>query len=143
MQVDAKQFHQDFLDYLYQYDWPGNVRELVNTLDQVISKALHEPALHRKHLPVNIRVALLEKNLKQADGDRELLSQAASPLRFQPLPDWKTFKQFIHQEAEELYFRELHVHFQGDVSALSEWSGLTRSRIYSILSKYNISKCES
>jgi two-component system NtrC family response regulator len=143
MQVDAKQFHQDFLDYLYQYDWPGNVRELVNTLDQVISRALHEPALHRKHLPVNIRVALLEKNLKQADGDRDLLSQAASPLRFQPLPDWKTFKQFIHQEAEELYFRELHAHFQGDVSALSEWSGLTKSRIYSILSKYNISKCES
>ena len=142
MQVQVKQFHQDFLDHLCQYDWPGNVRELVNTLDQVISRAMHEPALHRKHLPVSIRVALLEKNLRRHDGGQGLLNQSASPLSFQPLPDWKTFKQFVQKEAEELYFRELHDHFQGDVSALAEWSGLTRSRIYSILGKYNISKSE-
>jgi len=142
MQVQAKRFHQDFLDHLCQYDWPGNVRELVNTLDQVISRAMNEPALHRKHIPVNIRVALLKNDLKQTDGGKSLLNQSASPLCFHPLPDWKTFKQLIHNEAQELYFRELHEHFQGDVGAVSECSGLTRSRIYSILGKYGISRLE-
>jgi DNA-binding NtrC family response regulator len=44
----------------------------------------------------------------------------------------------MYHETERRYFQDLWNHFAGDVKQIAHQAGLTRSRVYSILSKYDI-----
>jgi two-component system NtrC family response regulator len=127
-----------FMDILEHYEWPGNVRELVNLMERVIAKAAKDPVLHQKILPVSMRVAVLKSQLHTPDPCTSLLNPESSPLSFDSIPDWKNFKDLMYHETERRYFQDLWNHFAGDVKQIAHQAGLTRSRVYSILSKYSI-----
>ena len=48
--TETKGFSPEFFEVLMTYEWPGNVRELLNTLEEVLSVARHEPTLFPYHL---------------------------------------------------------------------------------------------
>ncbi|WP_462324138.1 sigma-54-dependent transcriptional regulator [Desulfoplanes sp.] len=135
----AKTLSQGFLETLQSYEWPGNVRELVNLMERVIAKAAKDPILHQKHLPVSMRVAVLKNQFRTPDPSSSMLNPDSSPLSFDPIPDWKNFKDLMYHETERRYFQDLWSHFGGDVKHIARQAGLTRSRVYSILNKYDIS----
>ena len=139
LHLEPKTISQGFIDILLAYDWPGNVRELVNLMKRSICKAEGDPILHQKNLPVSMRVAVLKKQFRHSDNETtQLLSAIASPLSIDPIPDWKNFKDLMYHETEKQYFQDLWKHFNGDVKKIAHQSGLTRSRVYSILNKYDI-----
>ena len=133
-----KTVSQGFLDILINYEWPGNIRELVNLMERAIAKAARTEVLHQKHLPVSMRVSVLKNQFHTPAPTTSLLASESSPLSFDPIPDWKNFKDLMHHEAEKRYFQDLWNHFDGDVKHIAQQAGLTRSRVYSILNKYNI-----
>jgi two-component system NtrC family response regulator len=140
MDLDIKKFHPEFLEILTDYHWPGNVRELVNTLEQALSGAVDESYLHQRHLPLHMRISYLRNSLDISSNSEPVLSDSASPLSSDPVPDWKSYREYINQQAEDRYFRDLYLHTGGKVKEMAELSGLTESRIYGILKKHNISK---
>jgi two-component system NtrC family response regulator len=136
-----KPVSQGFMDILKHYEWPGNIRELVNLMERVIAKAAKDPVLHQKILPVSMRVAVLKNRFhtqQPSETSAPFLNPESSPLSFDPIPNWKNFKDLMYHETEKRYFQDLWKHFAGDVKQIAHQAGLTRSRVYSILNKYDI-----
>jgi two-component system NtrC family response regulator len=139
--MSPKPVSQGFMDILKHYEWPGNIRELVNLMERVIAKAAKDPVLHQKILPVSMRVAVLKNRFhtqQPSETSAPFLNPESSPLSFDPIPNWKNFKDLMYHETEKRYFQDLWKHFAGDVKQIAHQAGLTRSRVYSILNKYDI-----
>jgi two-component system NtrC family response regulator len=136
----AKTIYPDFLEILSTYDWPGNVRELLNVMEQAVSAAGDEPVLHRKHLPLYLRVALAKRSFAQPAVDQPILSPNVSPLGEKQVLDWKAFRQTVLSEAEERYFQELFAYTDGNVKQMAQLAGLTQARVYEIIKKLNLSR---
>jgi two-component system NtrC family response regulator len=124
--LDTKSFSPEFLDLLTAYHWPGNVRELVNALEMSVAAARNEPALHRKHLPAHIRIHLARASL-DANGS------TAWSVRTPPLP---TLAE-LRTQTERRYFQDLMDTTQGNIRDACKISGLSRSRLYELLQKYD------
>jgi len=123
----------EFLEAIMNYRWPGNVRELLHALEHAVAAALHEPTLHPKHLPDDIRVALARKSLSAKDPSRRI--EGMPPPLGEPPP---TFKQ--HRESSDReYLARLMAFTQGSVRKACEVSGLSRSRLYDLLKAYGLS----
>lgn len=118
----------EFMEALQAYDWPGNVRELFNTIENIHSRALDEPMLFPKHLPVHIRAQGFRHQLKQADIDRptDTLPQNAY------LKPMKTFLDEMRCQ----YITELMNITRRDIAAACRISQLSRGHIYELLKKY-------
>jgi two-component system NtrC family response regulator len=133
--METKGFSPDFFDALEIYDWPGNTRELVNTVEAALSAAEKAPTLFSKHLPVHLRVsrarALAAKHsqLHTRPGDQRI-----SPSYGQPM----TLRDF-RQSAEKQYLQRIITQVNCDMRKACELSGLSRSRLYDLLTKYGLS----
>jgi two-component system, NtrC family, response regulator len=123
-----KGFSMELLDQMTSYDWPGNVRELVHTIDAMLAVAGNEPTLHPKHLPVHLRVLVACNQLceprvtivsKNTDGS---------------LPDFKTYRE----QAERKYLMDLLQVTERNIPKACGLSGISRSRLYEMLSKYEL-----
>ena len=143
--IKPKRFSPDFLDVLSSYEWPGNVRELVNTLESAISKSQDEPILFPIHLPTHIRVqaarakVVTEKKLEDKVDHRIKYAEIAS----RPIGTLTTFRDFrlsILEEAEEKYFLNLMDSTEWNIKEACDISNLSRTRLYAVLRKHNISK---
>jgi two-component system, NtrC family, response regulator len=138
--IEMKGFSSDFFNSLSSYDWPGNVRELVNSLENAISVAQHEPILFPKHLPPAIRVHLAKSLIEDR---RETSTQGAaweSTELHGPLTSYRGFRKTVLLEAERKYFQDLMILSRGSISEACKISGLGRTRLYSLLKKYVISR---
>jgi two-component system NtrC family response regulator len=138
--IEMKGFSSDFFNALSSYDWPGNVRELVNSVESAISVAQHEPILFPKHLPPAIRVHLAKSLIGQR---RETSVQGAAGESTETpssLASYRGFRQTALLEAEKKYFQDLMVLSRGSISTACRISGLGRTRLYSLLKKYEISR---
>ncbi|MFO8032716.1 MAG: sigma-54 dependent transcriptional regulator [Desulfohalobiaceae bacterium] len=132
----AKEVYPEVLEIFAAYHWPGNVRELRHALEEAVTAADQEPALHRKHLPLHLRISLLKDSLAENRTDGQLLHPQASPMNKEQIPDWKTFKSQVLQAAEQRYFLDLQVHTRGRVKDMAKLAGLTQARVYELLKKY-------
>ncbi|MFP4672353.1 MAG: sigma-54-dependent transcriptional regulator [Desulfohalobiaceae bacterium] len=132
----VKDVYPEVQEIFAAYHWPGNVRELNHALEEAVSAAAQEPALHRKHLPLHLRISLLKSSLAENKDDGELLHPQASPLNQELIPDWKSFKAQVLQAAEQRYFLDLHAHAQGRVKEMARLAGLTQARVYELLKRY-------
>jgi two-component system NtrC family response regulator len=74
-----KRFSADFLGALMCHDWPGNVRELINALEKAMSGARHEPCLHPRHLPTELRVRMVESQMGGEFASGESPESSESP----------------------------------------------------------------
>lgn len=157
--IEPKGFSPDFFQMLCAYSWPGNIRELVNTLEGAISKAGQEPILFPMHLPDSIRVHVARANLKGGSQSSPTTAYqvtkspegatAVSPVlvpeitaapSFPSRPEAMPSREEVLTEADQAYLRHLMRVTQGNIKESCHISGLGRTRLYTLMKKYNISR---
>ncbi len=125
--IGTKGFSPEFFDALIAYDWPGNVRELLGAMEWAITVARQEPTLFPNHLPTEIRVKVARSSVKtpaRAAGEG-------------PAPALRPIEAYRDQ-MESQYLHELIAATNGDIKAACRISGLSRSRLYALLKKHNV-----
>ncbi len=132
--IGKKGFTPEFIDSLVAYNWPGNVRELVNALERSISAAGHAPTLFPMHLPPHIRVRLA-RSLIGTQTQNNTASQQHDKIS-NPFPPLRE----LIEKTEKQYLSDLMSHTSGNIKKICRISGLSRSRLYDRLKKYNISR---
>ncbi|MFP5212390.1 MAG: sigma 54-interacting transcriptional regulator, partial [Acidobacteriota bacterium] len=135
-----KRFSPDFFEVLARYGWSGNVRELVNALERAVSAAGQEPVIFPKHLPVYIRVHLARASLGQGQEVQEADASQDAAKRPKPILKLVETREAAIAEVERQYMRELMT-VSKDMQEACAVSGLSRSRLYALLKKYNIPSC--
>lgn len=136
----GKSFSPDFFEVLARYEWPGNVRELVNALERAVSAARQEPVLFPKHLPVYIRVHLARASVEQGQTVPEIFVARTAGPDGTTLPQLVDLRNEAIAELEQRYLRELMM-LTADMHQACAISGLSRSRLYALLKKYNLPSC--
>jgi two-component system, NtrC family, response regulator len=136
--IPKKGFSTDFVDVLANYQWPGNVRELVNALERAISAALNEPVLFPKHLPTYVRVQLARASVGIQPFSNEMQDEPHEESK--QLGRLAEVREAAMVEVERNYLRELVSVTGSDIAEACLVSGLSRSRLYALLKKYNILK---
>ncbi len=127
----------DFLQALKAYDWPGNVRELFSTVEQAILMAGNRTVLFPNDLPDYIRIKISQAQIgrnkdHQAGREDEPPPRRLDHARLQDVRDAALGK------AEKDYLHELKVLSGNNIDQACSISGLSQSRLYSLLKKYNI-----
>jgi two-component system NtrC family response regulator len=141
-----KSFSPDFLMVLKQYNWPGNVRELFQSLERSLTAAGDHDTLYPLHLPTNIRVAVTRQVLDARRGRTEKPDKD-KPVR--PIDAGNHFSgdnpptlQEVRQQAidaeEKRYLQRLMEFTKGDIKKSCRISKLSRSRLYDLLKKYQL-----
>ncbi len=135
-----KGFGADFFDMLMAYAWPGNVRELFNVLELAVTAAGKEKTLYSVHLPQELRIKVTRAQLKFTDPPADTVSAANEHMpaleeKDSMLPSIKEYKNL----AEKHYLQQLVDRSEGDVTRMIELSGLSRSHLYALLKKNDIS----
>lgn len=130
--LGLKGFTPEFLDCLQTYDWPGNVRELINTLERALAAAQDEPTLFPQHLPLNLRLKLVERKILKKSKSPDPLLEYPDPM--EPFPELKVFREAMDLE----YLRALLFRTGGNISQACRISGLSRSSLYELLKKHRL-----
>ena len=140
--IPLKGFAADFFTVLEGYGWPGNVRELFNVLERTVVVAGSEPTLYAKHLPRELRIAAAKAHIDrlrpgEAVGDPFLDNGGGLAAVFEDtdLPSLKEVKSRVEKTYLEALLREC----DGDVGRMTSISGLSRSHLYALLKKFNLS----
>ncbi len=132
--ICRKQLAPDFFRTLSHYHWPGNVRELINVLEQALFVAQYETILFAKHLPQHIRIQVAKSTLKTT------VAVESRPKHYTAnnLPRLHDFRGDIHCLAEKQYLANLVRQAGQNVNQACNLSGLSRSRLYSLLKKHQL-----
>ena len=155
LNIEEKGFSPGFVNNLCVYNWPGNIRELVNTLEGAISMAQNEPILFPKHLPDNIRIQVIRSNVGQKNRT-DLQAYTVKKTEEEEVIDSSRISLMAHshanvtttpgsregalEKADIDYLRMLMRHTRGNIKESCSISGLGRTRLYTLLKKYNISR---
>jgi two-component system NtrC family response regulator len=129
---DVKRVSEDLYEALHLYEWPGNVRELVNVINEAIAIAGPVNTLYPQHLPVQMRVKKMIRNPVR----REEMPADPSGI-VEALPSLKEFREMNDRR----YLEQLIGITAGDVGRASRISGLSKSRLYELISKHGIGAC--
>ncbi len=161
--LESKGFSPDFFRVLEQYGWPGNVRELIHTLEAAIAEASEDSILFPKHLPSRIRIQvkrfLFGEPVKADVSGFDVNAKDSINLAAHPLPAlkpgsendifydkdaeplaYKAFRESALESIDRDYFNHLMRKTRGNLKEACKISGLGRTRLYTLLKKYNISK---
>ena len=131
LQMAHKGIAEEFFQHLQAYTWPGNVRELQQLLEQVFANATQHPTLFAYHLPEHFRLRITLEGITP----EQPVAQPNYSLPLQgDLHSWKQFKA----EAEKQYLVHLFNLTQGNIKTACSLSGLSRARLYQLISHYNI-----
>ena len=134
--LEPKGFSPDFWNIVHAYPWPGNVRELVQALEKALLSSKDDPIIFPKDLPTNIRVQVVRKNFSGRTAVQEHPgSGAAAP---QAKLSLKEFHRIALSKAEKQYFSDLMASTGGDIEDACRISGLSRSRLYALLKKFQL-----
>lgn len=136
--VPMKSFSPEFLSAVTAYGWPGNIRELVQALEKSVLSAKDEPVLFPKHLPEHVRIRLARESVLQKRPPEPPAGEAPSPASAGSA-SLKDFREAEVARAERDYLAALMRKTGGDVADALRISGLSRSRLYTLLKKYGIS----
>ncbi|MBI4804122.1 MAG: sigma-54-dependent Fis family transcriptional regulator [Desulfovibrio sp.] len=127
----------DFSDMLMAYSWPGNVRQLFGVLERALAAAGMEPTLYAKHLPPEVRLEVMKANIERGRRDDKPAPLADPPVQALlpgALPTLKAFKEAKERE----YLDALLADTGGDLLVMLETSGLSRSHLYALLKKHEM-----
>jgi two-component system NtrC family response regulator len=132
---ETKGFSPEFIEALSLYDWPGNVRELINALEETLSNAKEEPVLYPYHLPINIR-AKIKRDFVNTSSTKKDSINPVDPLedKGNEIMKMKDFKELM----ESRYLKKLISISGGSKKDACSISGLSRTRLFELLKKYNI-----
>lgn len=135
--LPSKGFSPDFIEVLMRYPWPGNVRELVNTVDRVLASARFDQTLYPKHLPSHVRVQV--RRAEMEGGAQELNDDVSAPTA-ETMPTLQEHRDAIYAQAEKQYLIDLMAMTDKNVGEACRISGLSQSRLYALLKKYQIKR---
>ncbi len=127
--MGSKGFAIDLTEALIAYDWPGNVRELINTIDGMLAAAGNDAMLYNKHLPLHIRVQIVCENMQT-----EHAPAAAPSGNNGEFSDFKTYRETM----ERSYLQDLIQLTDRNIPKACKISGISRSRLYEMLAKYDL-----
>lgn len=136
------------IDFLESYDWPGNVRELINALEKAILTEPELPVLYPMFLPDPIRINFAEKQLGTLDTcqlndipNQSFIESVYSTLFSKDsFPKLKEFRDMALSEIESLYLKSLLKQTDWNFDNAAYISGISKSRIYSLVKKYDLKK---
>ena len=135
---DYKGLSSDFLDVICAYEWPGNVRELAHAMEHAVIAALAEPTVFAAHLPKALRVKVVTSGLSRSESRQEPLPSQSEPAYGSgPMPPLADYREKILEKLEGQYLADL-MHRSPSVKTACTVSGLSRSRLYALLKKYEI-----
>lgn len=126
-------------DGLATYDWSGNVRELNQALEQALASAGPNPMLFPKDLPDEIRAKVIRKTFTKRDPQAEPVRHEGLIDPTAPLPVLKEARARVMEAFEKPYLEILLKQTRGNVKRACRVSGLSRSRFYTLIKKYNLS----
>ena len=137
--MEEKGISSDFIDLIERYDWPGNVRELINAMETAISNAGPESLLYSRHLPPNIRLAVIQRKL-HGNGDAfDPVETEAADADPDVLTNFKAYRKVAIEKIEARYLHALLHHTEKRLDKSLYISGLSRSRFYDLLKQHNLS----
>lgn len=126
--MQPKGFSNELMEALVSYSWPGNVRELINTIDGILASAGSDNTLYAKHLPLHVRVQIICANMEKP------VSPDPEPVSAGDLPKFKAYRE----SSDIKYLEDLMNLADRNIPKACELSGISRSRLYELLSKYGI-----
>lgn len=130
----------DFLMTLTMYEWPGNVRELFQAIEYAMADAHESAVLEPIHLPLNIRLSVTRKKLAKQQKQPET---STGPMPADSLSAMATIKEDRDNAIkvqEKQYLENLLRFTGGDIRLCCKTAGLSRSRLYDLLKKHNLSQ---
>ncbi|MFW6131316.1 MAG: sigma-54-dependent transcriptional regulator [Candidatus Aminicenantaceae bacterium] len=134
--MNIKGISPEFWNVLRSYDWPGNTRELIQSLEKSIVTAQDESTLFAKHLPHHIRINVARASVgNKSEKLINLNKEAASSNDF---PKLQEARETAIADVEKRYLHNLMDITKKDIQQACKISGLSRSRLYTLLKKYNI-----
>ena len=135
--MEPKKFSYKFLEDLSHYKWPGNVRELINTLEESITTARQEPTIVHFHLPTTIRAAIRRSQVNRVLGNREdpVPDTIVEDFDFENILQFREFQDIM----EKKYLQNLLLNSKGSRKEACRISGLSRTRLFQLLKKHDIS----
>lgn len=128
----------EFMRCLYGYDWPGNVRELINLLDMVVSTVSKDQMLYHKDLPVEIRLAVMNQQIKGSQKFEKPAAEDQAAAVAEELATWHDFRKAGLQNLEQEYLGRLLEKTRGDLGQMTDIAGMGKSRIYELLEKHGL-----
>jgi two-component system NtrC family response regulator len=136
--IETKGFSPDFFDVLTSYDWPGNVRELNQSLERALTSAGPNPMLFPKDLPTAIRAKVVRKSVGDSEAPLSVDVAENGVDLSGPLPKLQDARAAALAVVEPKYLKELLSRTSGKIDQACRISGLSRSRLYTLLKKYDI-----
>ena len=133
--IETKGFSPDFFETLITYDWPGNIRELIHTMESVFAIARFDPTLFSRHLPTKIRVHQARSLVNNSGVKHENKPVEKHVNNFCKLCE---IRETAISEVEKQYLKDLMEQTQGNMKEAIRISGLSQSRLYSLMKKYRI-----
>jgi len=131
--VETKGFSSELFEVLTSYDWPGNIRELFNVLDGALTLAGSESVLFSMHLPMHIRVRMVRGSVNKEKSGIDTFKEGGDPAG--QIPALRDFRQSLERQ----YLQDLISLTGRNIKQACRISGLSRSRLYQLLAKHNIS----
>lgn len=146
--LQSKALLAETLTLLESYRWPGNVRELVNALEKAILTEPNFEVLYPMFVPKEIRIDVAGSKLdceplpaSSGEAGSPVLQSFLSKLyTLESIPELKDFREQAVSELESLYLKSVLSHTDGNINKTIEVSGLSKSRLYSKISTYNLKK---
>ena len=108
---------KEVISLLLQYPWPGNIRELENKIQQLVVMALTSIILNR-----DIKL-LINRPISQ-ESKLEYFNEA---------------KKRVINDFEKTYLSKLLIEHKGDMVAAARRAGKTRTTLWDLLRKHNLS----
>ncbi|MCG8472031.1 MAG: sigma-54 dependent transcriptional regulator [Desulfobacterales bacterium] len=132
-----KRFEPGFFDMLKRCPWPGNVRELFNVVEHAFFASAERPAVHVMDLPQEIRIEVAKLSVEEGAP-----RQAPESPPSEPNPSFfskgePSIKE-VRNRVESTYLKQLIRHTQGCVLRMLRISGLSRSHLYAMLKRYDL-----
>lgn len=134
-----KALADELLAALVTYDWPGNIRELHNVLSYVLSVAGNSPTLYPDHLPVAIRAKIVKNTIKAKEIENNQVEHIPEP-QGSALESYKEYRMNVFHQVEKPYLVNLMNATNWDMTQACTISGLSRSRLYALLKRHDISR---
>jgi len=119
------------------------VRELVNVLHVSLQKARFSKFLNIYHLPQQLRMRRVFQDMGENDEPPQDLSVMPNlfslPMAAEEFPIMKAARQEAVEAMEQAYLQRLVQLSEASISTACKLSGLSRARLYELLSKHNLS----
>jgi len=137
--TEVKDFSPAFLEMLTQYSWPGNVRELINAIEKAVLTSGPEPVLEPQHLPLDIRAHAARTRVRSRPGNGDAPPE---PLKDAETLSLKEYREQAATEAEKAYLQKILESTGGDFQEACRRAQLSRTQLYALLKKHNLSRAD-